>query len=120
MKIIGTYFTAAVPKGIGGLYHSEHGIITFRKLSLKRAQQLWEDGLPQLHLLPEGARALYGKRKAEERIALVKLCKTVAEVDALFSIRGTNAALKKAITNRLKELAVDVAASEQTRTLAAE
>lgn len=104
MRIYPKYFNLVARKGIGSI-HRDGTEIVFKYLTLAKAKMLWEDGLPHLHITPEGARELYADSTPEQRAKLIlEVCKTPEEIEAIALLKPGSKLVTKAAADRAQQL----------------
>ncbi len=100
------YFILAVRPGIRSVGTAAWGSVTFSRITLAFARQLWLGGFEYLYLTPEGAQHLFADTTVEDRRKLLELCRTPEEVYAIRDIKRGKA-IDKAAEQRLAELAAE-------------
>lgn len=98
------HFRIAARPGIRGVVLHPWGEVIFRTLNAARAHQLWRSGHPNIHITHKAAAAHYAAASVDERIALLPLCRTADEVEAIVAVR-ISAKIRRAADKRLEELA---------------
>ena len=96
-------FNVVAAPGTGLVPHPRVGLVPAEGMSDKRALLLWRSGSAHVTITRQGARALLRDLPTVEQVALLKVCKTAAECDALGALSNAEE-LAQAVAARKVEL----------------
>jgi hypothetical protein len=92
---------------------TRHGVVDFRDLTLKRAEQLFHDGFSNIELTTQG-RIKYLGEKPEDNHSLATVkeiagaidqAQSITEVERLYQLRADSVTVQKAYEQKKKQLA---------------